>query len=229
MTSSDFRAPEITTESSQQNYAKIAERPTTQSFIGGMRYQTSVFKHKDVDLDRTHRFFKGCGLFILTIGTGGFALASDQVRDRWQETFDGRSVKYLKTPISSADQRTSLSSKPILKTSSPSPSKIGAWMAKDLSELPEKRQLVAEAFWKMHILDKSSESIKDHSGFIGFLKGIPDSSPNLEELFSKSIKNNDIDLFKSLFNHLTMEQLNAINNGEKFYDRKIQLDIFSTL
>jgi len=209
-----FRSFEIIAKSFQQNFANITERRVA-SFIGGKRYQTSVFKHKEVDPTRTRRFFEGCALFILTIGTVGVALVSDQVRDRWQEIFGGRSIKYLKTPINSADQKASLSSKSILEVSTLSSSKVGAWMAKDLSELPEKRRLIAEAFWKMYILDKSDESKEDHSGFISFLKGIPESPSNLEELFSKSIEDNDIDLFKSLFDHLSMEHLSAINKGSK--------------
>lgn len=227
MSSPDVQLHEKTQIDLFQNYHEIPER-RAESLIGGKRYQTSVLKHKDVDLGGFRRFFEGLGLFILTVGTLGFALISDRIRDSWQETIDGRSVKYIKTPISSIDRRMSSSSIPLLSRDSSPSSEVGSWMRKDASELPQKRQSVADAYWKL-ILNKSK---KDHSMIIGFLKSIKGSPDNLEELFNESIQKEDLSLFRSLFDHLSTEDLQAINNGERlnvrlsppFTDQPVKID-----
>lgn len=135
MSSPDLQLHEKTQTDLFQNYHEIPER-RAESLIGGKRYQTSVLKHKDVDLGGFRRFFEGLGLFILTAGTLGFALISDRVRDSWLETLDGRSVKYVKTPISSIDRRMSSSSIPLLRKDYSS-SEVGS------IEMPKKENTLA--------------------------------------------------------------------------------------
>jgi hypothetical protein len=67
---------------------------------------------------------------------------------------------------------------------------------------------------------------------IDFLKSIKGAPHNLEELFNESIQKENLSLFKSLFDHLSAEDLQAINDAERlnvqlnapFTDQPVKID-----
>jgi hypothetical protein len=193
------------------DYTEIPEK-SRESTIGNVKYQTRVLKHNEVDLGGTRRFCEGFGLLILTAGTAGLALISNRVRNRWQEVCDGRSVKYIKTPLSSTDRRLSTSTTPLLRETSSEEQPVGKWVAQEHAALPSKQCAVAEAYWKMYISAKPPR--EDHSMLVGFLQGFQGAPSNLPELFEQAIKEEDIKQFTELFSHLPIEPLTMINNGE---------------
>lgn len=113
MTSYNSKVMDKTITSSFPDYIEICNRRTKKS-IGGKSFQLCVLKNKDANLGHLRRGFEGFGLFILTLSTLGLALLSDRVCDRWQETIDGRGVKYIKLALTDLDRRLSSSSLPLL-------------------------------------------------------------------------------------------------------------------
>lgn len=108
MTSPPSDIVEKTIAFTYPTYSEISARRKA-NFIGGKRYQVCVLKHKDANLGAVRRFAEGFGLLILTLGTLGIAVLSNRVCDWWNETLDGKEVKYIKVDLTDVDRRLSSS------------------------------------------------------------------------------------------------------------------------
>ncbi len=191
--------------SSFQGYSEIRQ---TESVIGGIRYQVHVLQHDQPDLGICRRLAEGFGLAILTAVTAGLALCSRRVRDRWQETIAGKSVKYVQTP-GEVDQR--VSSAIGRQGSASGRAELGAWMRQERDLLPGRQRRIAEAYWNKYISNRSRE---DHAPIIEVLQSVPDSPSRLDQQFAEAIRLNDLRKFCSLFEHLPTEYLYSINLAE---------------
>ncbi len=108
MTSFRSDIVEKTIASTYPKYSELSERRAGSS-IGGKSCYICVLKSKDANLGVGRRLIEGFGLLLLTLGTAGFALLCKRVRDRWDETRDGKGVKYIKLAFTDIDRRLSSS------------------------------------------------------------------------------------------------------------------------
>ncbi len=103
--------------------------------------------------------------------------------------------------------------------------KTSPWSEKDERNLPERRQAIAHKYWEVGVL----KGEKDHDGLKGFLADTSSDPSLTEKLFDEAISKKNFELFFSLFNHLSrnqvvlindIENLNAIDFGKTTHKKK---------
>jgi CubicO group peptidase (beta-lactamase class C family) len=93
---------------------------------------------------------------------------------------------------------------------------LSTWTQRDLKLLPSRRRLVAEKCWDVYVTnaEKTKEKGRNYNGLKNFLINTSPHSQEAQKRFEEAIREKDFDIFVSLFDHLSTNQVHRVNDSE---------------